>query len=167
VNLHFRIPFVAVLAALGGCADADRVTVMTVLNHGNCQTTTTGVQMIDYEAVAQLRGARLIGMSNEPAAATPALHLIAILPGEFPTTGYSIHLDGAAPELTDPLVLRITVQPPPKEAVLAQVMTRPCLVVGIDNPAVKRLRVIDAKDAVLGEVDLGAAASNPNGDASR
>ena len=166
MTLHYRALCMAALAALDGCAEADRVAVMTVLNHGNCQTTTTGVEVIDYAAVAQLRGARLIGMSNEPAAATQALHLIAILPGEYPTTGYSIRLDDVAPELSDPLVLRITVQPPPEDAVQAQVLTRPCLVVGIDNPAVKRLRVIDARDAVLGEVGLSAAASDAKGDAS-
>ncbi len=161
MRYHWRWSWVVTVLLLGGCADSTRVALMTVLNHGNCQTVTTGVQLIDYGTVAQLRGTRLIGMSNEAGDGAPPLHLIAILPGEYPTSGYSIHLNETAPKLSDPLTIRITLQPPPQDAMQAQVMTRPCLVVGIDDPAVKIVRVIDDRDALLGEVDLRDAASGP------
>jgi hypothetical protein len=159
MKFHTRWFPAMLMAMAGGCAEANRVDVMTVLSHGNCQTTRTGVQVVDYSAVAQLRGTRLIGMTGAPDAGAAPLHLVAILPGEFPTSGYSVRLLEATPTLVEPLTIRVTVQPPPRDAMLAQMLTRPCLVVGIDNPAVTRVRVVDENDKLLGEAALDAAAS--------
>lgn len=137
-----------------GCAEAHRVQVMTVLSNGNCKTTTAGVRVIDYAALAELRGTRLIGMTEAPEAAETPLHLIAIIPPESPTAGYSLTLDEAMVPLADPLVLRVKLVKPPADAILAQVITHPCLVVGIENPGVKRVRVIDDADQLLGEIDV-------------
>jgi PrcB C-terminal len=144
-----------VAALLGhGCADAHRVNVMTVLSNASCQTTTPGVRIIDYAALAELRGSRLIGMTEAPDPAASPLHLIAIVPGPYPTPGYDLTLDDSAPLLADPLILRVTITRPPPDAILAQVLTHPCLVVGIDDQAVKRVRVVDDAATVLGELDL-------------
>jgi PrcB C-terminal len=140
-----------------GCAQAKQVAVTTVLSHGDCHTDASGVLLIDYAQLAQLRGARLLGMSDDGGEGQ-AGHLIAILPGAYPTPGYAVRVDDTAPKLSDPLVLRVSVSGPPSDAVLAQVITHPCLVVAIDDPAVQRVRVETAA-AVLGEVDLSAAAS--------
>jgi hypothetical protein len=142
------------LAMLCGCAGARHVTVMTVFDHGNCRTDTAGVRLIDYAELAELRGARLLGLSDD-AAAHP-LHLVAIVPGEYPTTGYALRLVDPQPELSDPLLLHVTVAKPPPDAVLAQVLTHPCLVVGIDDAAVRRVRV-DVDAMPLGEIDLSPA----------
>ena len=147
------IPMATLLAGFG-CAQAHRVVVMTVLTNGNCQTTGTGVRLIDYAALAELRGTHLIGMTEAPQAAAAPLHLIAIVPGEYPTPGYSLTLDEATPALTDPLILRVKVATPPAGAILAQVVTHPCLVVGIDDQAVKRVRVINDAAVLVGEVDI-------------
>jgi hypothetical protein len=110
--------------------------------------------LIDYAALAELRGTKLIGMTEAPDAAATPLHLIAIVPGESPTAGYNLTLDESLVDLVDPLILRVTLARPPADAVLAQVITHPCLVVGIENTAVKRVRVIDNSDQLVGEVDI-------------
>jgi len=145
---------IAALLSSYGCAQAHRVEVMTVLANGNCKTNTAGVRVIDYAALAELRGTRLIGMTEAPDAAATPLHLIAIVPGDSPTAGYNLTLDKSAVDLTDPLILRVTLTKPPADAILAQVITHPCLVVGIENNAVKRVRVIDNSDRLVGEVDF-------------
>jgi hypothetical protein len=145
---------VAVLILGNGCAEAHRVQIMTVLANGNCKTTEAGVRLIDYAALAELRGTHLIGMSEGPEAAAAPLHLIAIVPPESPTAGYSLTLDESLVALMDPLVLRVKIAKPPADAILAQVMTHPCLVVGIDDSAVNRVRVIDDEGHLLGEVDV-------------
>jgi hypothetical protein len=145
---------ITVVILVNGCTEAHRVQVMTVLANGNCKTSEAGVRVIDYAALAELRGARLIGINEGPEAASTPLHLIAIVPPESPTAGYGLTLDQSLVALTDPLVLRVKATKPPADAMLAQVITHPCLVVGIENPAVNNVRVIDETDKVLGEVDI-------------
>jgi hypothetical protein len=145
---------VATLLLIHGCAEAHKIQVMTVLTNGNCKTTEAGVRVVDYAALAELRGTHLIGMSEAPEAAATPLHLIAIIPPESPTAGYSLTLDTSLVELADPLVLRVKIAKPPADAILAQVITHPCLVVGIESPAVKHVRVIDDTNRLIGEVDV-------------
>jgi hypothetical protein len=145
---------VALLLVGQGCADAHQIQVMTVLANGNCKTTEAGVRLIDYAALAELRGTHLIEMTEAPAATMTPLHLIAIVPPESPTAGYSLTLAESRVDLADPLELRVNVAKPPPDAMLAQVITHPCLVVGIENPAIKRVRVLDNADQLIGEVDI-------------
>ena len=145
---------VALLLLAHGCAEAHRIQIMTVLSNGNCKTTEAGVRLIDYAALAELRGTHLIGMTEDPAAAAGPLHLIAIVPPESPTAGYSLTLDDSLLALADPLVLRVKIARPPADAIVAQMITHPCLVVGIENAAVKRVRVIDDANQLIGEVDV-------------
>jgi PrcB C-terminal len=153
--MQLRVLAATVVLLLGNaCADVHRVTVMTVLSHGNCQTTAVGVRIIDYAALAELRGSRLIGMTEAPGAEASPLHLIAIIPGPYPTPGYGLSLNDSNPTFADPLILRLEVTKPPADAVQAQMITHPCLVVGIDDQAVKRVRVVDDAAAVVGEVDV-------------
>jgi hypothetical protein len=148
----------ALFVVAGSCAQAKHVHVMTVLNDGNCRTDETGVRLIDYPALAELRGARLVGMSDDGAAAPP-VHLIAIAPGTYPTAGYTLELLDAEPVPGDPLVLEVKLSKPPDGAILAQVVTHPCLVVGVDDKTVRRVRVVlDSKS--LGEVDLSSPRAN-------
>ena len=44
---------------------------------------------------------------------------------------------------------------------LAQMITHPCLVVGIADPEVARVKVLDDSAAVLGEVDLAMSKEPP------
>ncbi len=98
MNRRSALASAALAAALdGGCAQARHVEVMTVLANGNCQTTEIGVRAIDYATLAAFRGTRLIGMTESAESTQQPVHLIAIVPGEFPTAGYGVSLqEGAA-----------------------------------------------------------------------
>lgn len=147
--------FAVAATLLIGCAQAHRVDVTTVLANDNCRTDEAGVRAIDYAALAAFQGTRLIGMTESVEAAQRPLHLVAIA-GEFPTPGYSISLQDGAELAAGVLTIRIKTDRPPQDAMLAQVITHPCLVVGIADPAVGRVKVLDESAAVLGEVDLSA-----------
>ena len=158
MNRRSAFASAALAAALsGGCAQARHVDVMTVLANGNCQTTEVGVRAIDYATLATFRGTRLIGMSESEASAQQPVHLIAIVPGEFPTAGYGVSLQEGAALTADLLTIKVKTDRPPPDAMLAQMITHPCLVVGIADPAVSRVKVLDDSAVVLGEVDLATS----------
>jgi len=67
---------------------------------------------------------------------------------------YTISLS-EGPELTGRLLtLSVSINRPVADAILAQMVTHPCLVVGVADPAVGRVRVVDESAALIGEVDL-------------
>src|SRR5258708_7646534 len=148
---------VMLVTASSGCAQAHHVDVMTVLANANCQTAEIGVRAIDYATLAKFRGTHLIGMTESEEAAQRPVHLIAIVPGEFPTPGYNVALQGDAALTADRLTIKVKTDRPPPDAILAQMITHPCLVVGIADPVVQHVRVEDDSAKVLGEVDLSAA----------
>ncbi len=162
---HTAIAYAAitlvVIALDAGCAQARHVDVMTVFANGNCRTTEVGVRAIDYAALAAFRGTHLIGMTESNESAQQPLHLIAIVPGEFPTPGYSVTLKDGAALADDQLTIAVKTDRPAADTVLVQMITHPCLVVGIDDPAVGRVKVVDDSAAVLGEVVLAAAPKQP------
>jgi len=142
---------------LAGCADADHLDVTTVLAHGNCQTSDTGVKEIDYAMLAAYRGTRLLDMTESKESVAHPVHLVAILPGEFPTPGYSLAVGGEPKLQQHALTIEVRVSKPATDAVLAQMITRPCLVVGIGDPRVERVRVIDDSARSIGEIELAQA----------
>jgi PrcB C-terminal len=150
----FVAAVVATACLNAGCAEAHHVDVMTVLANGNCQTNEIGVRAIDYATLATYRGTHLIGMTESAESTQSPAHLIAIVPGQFPTPGYNITLQHPATLSVDLLTLQISTEHPPADAVLAQMITHPCLVVGIADPIVRRVRVVGDNATVLGEVAL-------------
>lgn len=156
IRTALRIALIAASSLSGGCAEAHHVEIMTVLANGNCQTTDTGVHLIDFVTLATFRGTHLIGMTESADAARNPAHLIAIVPAQYPTAGYSVQLLDESALSEKLLTIKIRIERPPSNAMLAQVITHPCLVVGIADPAVGRVRVMN--DAVvLGEVEILAA----------
>jgi hypothetical protein len=148
---------VAALALSGivaGCADADHVDVTTVLSRGDCLTSDIGVKEIDYATLAAYRGTRLLGMTESPESDAHPVHLVAIVPAEYPTPGYSLAIDGE-PAINDgELTVSIKVNNPPPDATLAQMITRPCLVVGVADRRVDRVRVVDDSAHPVGVLNL-------------
>ena len=144
----------ALAIAVAGCADADRIDVTTVLSHGNCQASDTGVKEIDYATLAAYRGTRLLDMTES---AESEVHLVAIVPGEYPTPGYSLAIDGEPTIKGGELTVAVKVNKPPPDAILAQMITRPCIVVGVADPRVDRVRVVDDAAHSIGELSLAPA----------
>ena len=161
MNQRLALASAALASALHGCAQARHVEVMTVLANGNCQTTEIGVRTIDYAALAAFRGTRLIAMTQSEESTQQPVHLIAIVPGEFPTAGYGVSLQDGAALTAGLLTIKIKTDRPSPDAMLAQMITHPCLVVGIADPEVARVKVLDDSAAVLGEVDLAMSKEPP------
>jgi PrcB C-terminal len=155
MKLCTLLSFAVAATFLVGCAQPQRVDVTTVLANDNCRTDEPGVRAIDYAALAAFQGTHLIGMTESEESAQRPLHLVAIA-GEFPTPGYSISLQEGTKITAGVLTIRIKTERPPQDAMLSQVITHPCLVVGVADPAVSRVKVLDESAAVLGEVDLSA-----------
>jgi hypothetical protein len=154
LRVAFVVALLVIAVFLLGCADARRIDVVSVLKSGNCATSDVGVRLIDYKALAEFRATHLIGMPESPETINKPLHLIAIVPASYPTPGYAISLSEGA-ELKGPLLtLRVGIQRPAADAILVQMVTHPCLVVGVNDPTVIRVRVVNEAATVIGEVDL-------------
>lgn len=156
-----------ILAALisAGCSGARPVQTQVMLNHQNCQTLEAGITEVGLERIAQIRGSRLLSLNAEIAAPPGAdsqapakgYGLFAISKGPAPTPGYSMELLGA--DLSAQL-LRVYVQwnEPPADAMLATVVTHPCLVVALPVTEATELLVL-LNERELDRIPLPGAAS--------
>ena len=103
-------------------------------------------------ALAAAAGAR------PPAHASPAhtptdLLLVAVSRGQQPTPGYGFELlEGTLKG--DAVTVRLGWNRPAADAVLAQVITHPCIVIGLEGEGFGTLRVLDEEGALLGEIVL-------------
>jgi hypothetical protein len=145
------------LFLVSGCAMGTQVDVVTILTHDNCGRAVSGVELVDFAAVAALRpSTRLIGMKGAPEHAEEGVLLVAIGQGTRPTPGYGLAV--AKPGVLDAgtLTLSIAEKQPPADAVLAQMITQPCLVVGVPETGVSRVKAVTADGTVIGEVSIKA-----------
>jgi hypothetical protein len=131
----------------------------TVLSYDRCQGIDTGLTRVSYEDVAGIRGSTLLTMSRDDApaagaedAGSPAL-LVAISRGQQPTPGYSMTLADAR-RVADKAVLTVRWQTPDSGAVLAQVMTHPCLVVGLPEQGIRQVEAVDQYGDTIGTLAL-------------
>lgn len=147
-----RCSFLLTLALLGACTSDRALPIAEVLNHRNCQSVTAGVASVTFDEIAAIRGSKLIGMTNDVQPEPSDLELVAISKGPQPTAGYAFQLTSVR-SLGTTLVVELDWLEPPTGAVLAQVTTHPCLVVGIEVAGYETLTVSD-QHGVLGTVDL-------------
>ena len=145
----------ALIAVSTGCATGEPLGAAEVLNHRSCKGIAAGITTVSYDDVASLRGSRLIGATDEPTQSeAPAdLLLVAISKGDQPTPGYEFalqdaHLDGAT------AVISLEWKTPAPNAVLPQVITHPCIVVGLARERLSSVRVVDADGQLIGQLDL-------------
>lgn len=142
------------LALLAGCAGGRGIDVETVLTWERCQGLRAGVTQVDLAAVAGIRGTTLLGVAPTAPESGDGLLLVAVSRGDQPTPGYGLSLRRARQEGTT-AVLEVSWQTPEPGAMLAQVITHPCLVVGIDDAdGIARVEAVDQHGEPLGGVDL-------------
>ena len=143
-----------VAASVLGCSMGNTLATVEVLNHGNCQTLESGISVVSYADIAKIRGSKLIDMTvlEQPSKA-PDLLLLAISNGEQPTPGYQFSLADAYLNRAT-AVIEIFWTEPEADAVLPQVMTHPCLVVGMETGSYRRVQVIDYTGKLIGELSL-------------
>ncbi len=141
------------VAALYGCSGSDDVSLVEVLNHDQCRMSQAGTEVVSIEDVARIRGGRLLSAPDEPATTPTDLLLVAVSRGQQPTPGYGFELVAGTMK-GDAVTVRLAWNQPPADAVLAQVITNPCIVIGLEGEGFSRLRVIDQDDTPLGEIVL-------------
>ncbi|MFK7915654.1 MAG: protease complex subunit PrcB family protein [Pseudomonadales bacterium] len=155
-----------------GCSGNRPVQAEVLLSHNNCQTLNAGVTEIAMAQIARIRGSRLLrhpaaqqaddeslatGTTlSAPTSSTPTLsaatRVFAISRGSMPTPGYSMALHSA--ELADTtLTVRVDWEQPAADAVLAQQLTHPCMVVALPVAEASTL-VVRANDTEIGRVAL-------------
>ncbi|NIP16686.1 MAG: protease complex subunit PrcB family protein [Pseudomonadales bacterium] len=149
--------FSALLAgALCGCTGHHEVSLVEVLNHDQCTDSEAGVEVVGMDDVARIRGGRLLSAPQEPDGAPSDLLLIAVSRGQQPTPGYGFELlEGTMKG--EVVTVRLAWNEPPTDAVLAQVITHPCIVIGLEGQGFNTLRVIDDEGTPLGEILLPGA----------
>ena len=141
------------VAALSGCSGRDDVALVEVLNHDQCRISQAGVEVVSIGDVATIRGSRLLSMPDEPDNTPTDLLLVAVSRGQQPTPGYGFELlEGSLKG--DAVTVRLGWNRPAADAVLAQVITHPCIVIGLEGEGFGTLRVLDEEGALLGEIVL-------------
>jgi hypothetical protein len=135
----------ALLAA--GCDRQRAIEATTVLSDEHCQGLPAGVTPVTWIDVDALRHGHLLG--NAPPATNDArdedLLLFAISRGEQPTGGYVLRLEAIRRE-PGGAVIDIHWSMPPADAMVAQVITHPCLVVGIPQQHLDGLQKVEVRD---------------------
>jgi len=146
-----RTAAAAFFVMCGACSSSRAVELDVVMASGNCQQTHEGVARVTLSDVAKLRGTQLLGGESTDREAGPSPFLIVVAIGEKPTAGYGLAYDGAK---LDGRTLIVTVREtaPPPDAMTAQVITHPCLVLEIPEGELDRVRVVDAAGTVIGEL---------------
>ena len=150
-----RLLLIPLIAA--GCQSSPPVEVSEILNHGVCQTLRKGLTVVEYDRLADIRGARLLNTPPKPAD-PPGGTLLAVSNGSQPTPGYAFELREARADGST-LVLEYNWIVPPPDAVLAQMVTSPCSVVSIVNAGNARSVAALLDGAELGRVELEASAA--------
>ena len=124
-----------------------------LLNHADCSIAKAGMQVVSYEDVARLRGSTLLSMTSAPTSRQSDLILLAISNGRQPTPGYRFDLNGvfAAEGIA---TLELHWQVPADDSPQPQMITHPCIVIGLERGAFESVRAVDDHGNLLGEVAI-------------
>lgn len=121
----------------GGCSNVQPVETVTLLNHKSCQNLKAGLTETSLDRISSLRQSRLLPAPDDaPLQAEQSLpsleatRIFALSKGPQPTPGYAF-ADPSAKLDADTLRLKVRWESPAADAVLPQMMTHPCLVIGI------------------------------------
>ncbi len=151
-KIHLLGVIFLVTTSIAGCSAP--LGTAEVLKHGNCQTLTSGLTEVTYERIAEIRNSRLIGMTDQEQPQIESdLLLLAISNGEQPTPGYGFSITDARLE-RETAVIEFFWQEPEADAVLPQVMTHPCIVIGLEKGSYLDVRAVDQTGKLLGELSL-------------
>lgn len=156
-----RTDSITLLAGLGlsaillaaGCAGNGRLDAVTVLRHQQCEGLQPGVTRVDFAALAAIRGSTLLGLAAAEPNEVDDLLLIAVSRGSQPTAGYALDLIRARREAAT-AIIEVRWEAPEPGAMVAQVITHPCLVVGLPADAITRVEARDQYGEPLGSLDL-------------
>ena len=158
INLIRRLTGAVVAGLLlTGCHQGEELAATEVLNNTSCKGAEDGLQLVSYADVAKLRGSTLISMSSQDTPAessedTPLL-LFALSGGRQPTAGYYYTLKDARQQGGVAELLLHWHSPDP-DSMQAQVITYPCIVVGLEKGSFSEVRAVNQNGEVLGEIRI-------------
>ncbi len=157
---HPKWLFMALLPVIAaGCQGGPPVEVSEILNHAMCKTLRKGLTVVEYDQLADIRGARMLNApASEPTPESATGTLLAVSNGSQPTPGYAFELREARADGAN-LVLDYAWREPPADAVLAQVVTSPCSVVRVVNATNARSVAALLDGAEIGRVELQPSAT--------
>lgn len=142
--------------AISGCSSAS-VAVTEVLKEANCSGLEAGIHEVSLQEVAKLKGRQMIGSIAPPpdtsgtsGTSGDAPRLIAISRGEQPTAGYGLDLVSASTTNGETIEVIVNWREPAADAVVAQVITHPCLVLGLPDAATGAVSVSLDDGSLLG-----------------
>lgn len=145
------------ITLLTGCDRSQELAATEVLNYANCKDAEDGLHLVSYADVARLRGSTLLSMSPGSqagdSAGDPALLLIAVSAGRQPTPGYFFSLNDARLK-NGAAELQLHWQTPDPDGVQAQVITYPCIVVGLEAGEFSDIRAVNQHGELLGEIRI-------------
>lgn len=150
--IRLSLPGMATLLCVG-CAAGDPIPAAELLNHPNCTITQAGMQVVSYEEVARLRGSTLLNMTTAQVNSGPDVVLIVISNGRQPTPGYRFDLTDAF-TVGGIATLELRWLVPDEDALQPQMITYPCIVIGLERNAFNQVRALDEHGNLLGEVFL-------------
>ena len=142
----------------GGCTQSQNVELIELLSLSDCPRLEQGISLLDYQQVAALRGGQMLFEDNDDGADPDAPGhadsdlLLAIALGPQPTPGYGVYADSPAQLEDGTLHVQIQRTTPPPDAMLAQVITHPCVVLGIvaDAEQIRHIEVLDEDGSSFG-----------------
>jgi hypothetical protein len=158
-SIRNRIGTLALLciALLSGCNRGQELAATEVLNNTNCKGAEDGLHLVSYADVARLRGSTLLSMSTgnpaQGSAGDTSLLLFAVSAGRQPTPGYYFSLKDARLK-NGAAELQLNWQTPNPDSVQAQVITYPCIVIGLEAGAFSDVRAVDQHGELLGEIRI-------------
>jgi len=122
---------------------------MEVLNYDQCTGLDAGLTLIDYRALAGLRGGQVLPESDAVAEVGRTVVLAALSRGPQPTPGYGFTLNSITRTETT-AEIQVTWREPPTDVVLARVVTHPCLVVALPRAGLDRIEAVDQAGSPIG-----------------
>ncbi len=149
----------ALLVLFSGCAAKDTPLAVTELvNHTQCQLVSAGVSQLSANQLPGVGGSRLLaapGSASGPQVPADTQAIVAISRGQQPTPGYRFTLAHASLVNPDEVEIRLSWQQPAPDAVLAQMLTHPCIVLAVPatQTPLRRVRVAD-NNGPLGQLDI-------------
>ncbi|OZB15634.1 MAG: hypothetical protein B7X58_06270 [Marinobacter sp. 34-60-7] len=137
--------------ASGGSVSEPAVSARQVTQSAQCGLTGPGIAYVqnesEREALLDLNGQNMVtGAVREVNLALESIVIVTL--GQKPTAGYSVGLADASAD-GETLVLSVRVSEPPRDAMTAQVITSPCVVLAVPADDWQQVRVLGLTDQPL------------------
>jgi hypothetical protein len=148
-------------ACAGPAPSATAVPVEALYRGAHCgapDTEPVATWLTDAEALARayatIRRLSASGRAKPPPIDFTHSAALLVSMGTMPTSGYALSLaDEPARIATDALEITLNWQSPPRGAMVAQMLTSPCLVLRIPREGYREIRVLDHAGAIRARAD--------------